>query len=428
MRKNPEIFQPSEEQVTNFKIERMHSCIFSELPETQDFLYGLSEKIKEKYSSLNPNADITKLFSHSDKSSCRVEQLHGSLMDVSPELFRLGPIYFDVKMTAITNAIFQDGLLDAYKSSNEQKINLSPPPEIEFNKSIRVDSELPIAELPSIPDLGLSFLEIDQLHIAGYDDKVPRQRGGHIFDLKKSAFTDLATEKGIPVITGISGCSFAVFKFLCILLDLNVQEMKMLRNCLAAYLVKSSDHSLYEVLEGVNLACKEEEFLSFCNLKFGKNSESALAQLICDASEKEHYSESLNVFEASAKKNNSAVPTLPIKLWAEKNPFKDKNSEFYKLAQKNINLYCRDAAKEGLILAELDQFFDAIKMLDEGALTSLYKESIDEHSVTNIDTLIELYCASRLSSLDSKVLGNGDFVRGVVNQDTVMLPNFQYKS
>jgi hypothetical protein len=146
--------------------------------------------------------------------------------------------YFDVVMTSITNSIFQYAGKGLISLIPKKKI----PDEIEKVRAFRSKSMNcpPLVKYVPVPP--------EERAIHGNPYAFYCTRGKDVYQIETCSYTLRAAALNAPIITGMSGDTYEVYRFLALFLELNQNEFIQLRNLLIAYLVTSHDHSLIEIV------------------------------------------------------------------------------------------------------------------------------------------------------------------------------------
>jgi hypothetical protein len=455
----------TQKQVLNQKKEFLYAKRLSHDLKMYEFATGLYQRLLEKARPLELSAQNSSvlspvmrefksyalpkdLFTHSDTSYYAYTDLHGSVGEGNAMFFKNLPqksnAYFDVVMTAITNSIFQ------YEGKG--LISLVPrakiPHDIEETRAFRSKSAI---SAPVVKDMALTH---EERAVHGNEYDFYHTRGEHFFQLDPCPYTKRAAELNAPVITGMSGDTYEVYRFLALFLELDKNEFIQLRNLLIAYLVTSHDHSLIEVVDVINLILRDPDFarcfqfdVSECilpletpedyehaffsifnvspinsdtssDLIIQKNCKNLIDNLPpkwldeCIALSISQWLSAIGTITPATLNNYDGLSPSQFDLLSEicsYNQSQTKAPGIYKLKLLQLKNETREQ-----ILA----LFKAIKQAEPAILHDVLLEEQHEWSLTALESIVALFCHAKFSPLPLKILGEGSRIRGLVYPTT----------
>ena len=324
------------------------------------------------------------LFAHTQMNIRTYHNQHGSVGERSVFFFETLPqksnAYFDIMFSAITNAIYQykgDGLVNLYSVKEVDS-------RIDGLRKYRVKSTI---ASPHVYDVNILP---EERALYDRENAIYPSRGENNVQLTSCEYTDRASILNAPVITGLSGDAYGIFKFLTLFLDLDETEFVLLRKALVAYMVSFHDHSLIEVIESINFVFEDPKFankfkfdvMKF-SLKLESNSDYQRAVAISF--------EDVMDYKVVIQKNCAQFLFSSPPIWFE----------------KAIDSYfpnVKKSAKKDRTRTEVIHIFNSITDIQPGLLREVLYEDQHEWSLTTMESIVTIYCHSKFSHFPFKLV------------------------
>lgn len=348
------------------------------------------------------------LFGHTSNQRYLPSQLHGSTGLFSPLFYKKLPqksnFYFDIVLTSLTHAMYQYrkvGLLSIVQG-------------IDYKNSSIFEAQRCARSHPNVPPVRIEDCDLALEEVIGRFGQEKEisvtSSGESSFSLSPCDYRSrLENQLGAPCLTGRSSNAYLMFKFFANIFHLEKQSLIDLRNAIVAYFLAAHDHSLVEILDSINLALSEDEF-SGCRDSLIFKLESP-----CD------YGLALEYFEGLVNADSKPKIQVSIDCLLKNESFPMWVTE---IIQKYVTHYLREFKEEapGILYAEISrdlrEILETIALLKPEHMKTLLGEENNEHTLTTLQSLIEIYCASRLSNVNFKLLQFESLMTAVEDSST----------